>query len=90
MCLILYGENFILCNSLKFFPSRVDILDIYALKMTTNTVKPVLRGHLWEGQKVAASDRKPLNTGSLHYILVQGTQTWLLLKTSGSLMEVTT
>ena len=29
-----------------------------------NTVKPVLKGHPREGQKVAAEDRWPLNTGS--------------------------
>ena len=30
------------------------------------TVKPVLRGHLWDIEKVALSDRWPLKRGSIH------------------------
>jgi len=32
----------------------------------TCTVKPVLRGHLWDKEKVAFTDRWPLKRGSIH------------------------
>ena len=32
----------------------------------TNTVKPVLRGHLWGSKKLALQDRWPLKRGSIH------------------------
>jgi hypothetical protein len=33
-----------------------------------NTVKPVLRGHLWDKEKVGFYDRWPLKRGSNHMI----------------------
>jgi len=30
------------------------------------TVKPVLRGHLWDKEKVVFSDRRPLKRGLIH------------------------
>jgi hypothetical protein len=29
-------------------------------------VKPVLRGHFWDKEKVVLSDRRPLKRGSIH------------------------
>jgi hypothetical protein len=34
--------------------------------ITLNTVKPVLRGHLWDKENVALQDRWPLKRGSIH------------------------
>ena len=31
-----------------------------------NIVKPVLRGHLWDKEKVALQDIRPLKKGSFH------------------------
>jgi len=31
-----------------------------------HTVKPVLRGHLWDQEKVALYDRWPLKRGTIH------------------------
>jgi len=35
-------------------------------KITFKVVKPVLRGHLWDKDKVALWDRWPLKRGSIH------------------------
>ena len=34
--------------------------------ISDSTVKPVLRGHLWDKEKVALYDRWPLKWGSIH------------------------
>jgi len=34
--------------------------------MHWNTVKPVLRGHLWDKERVALYDRWPFKRGSVH------------------------
>ena len=57
-----------------------------------HTLKPILRGHPREGQKLAAyrTTGDPLIQVNLHYILVQGAQKMRLLKTGNPLIEVTT
>ena len=35
-------------------------------KKTCHTVKSVLRGHIWDKEKVALYDRWPLKRGSIH------------------------
>ena len=56
-----------------------------------NTVKPVFRGHSREGQKMAALDKWPLNSGSftLYFGSNDPVKMWLL-KTSDPVIEVTT
>jgi hypothetical protein len=45
----------------------------YSTNDNVYTVKPVLRGHLWDKEKVALWDRWPLNRGSIHMKL---SMTW--------------
>ena len=45
--------------------SLVEHLNKYVMIIT---VKPVLRGHLWDKEKVALKDRWPLKRGSIHMI----------------------
>jgi hypothetical protein len=45
---------------LYLYESKIDIFYI------TCTVKPVLRGHLWNKEKVVFQDRLPLKRGSIH------------------------
>ena len=32
----------------------------------STTIRPVLRGHFWDQEKVASQDRRPLKKGSIH------------------------
>ena len=41
-----------------------------------NTVKPVLKGHLWDKEKVALKDRWPLKRGSIHMKFSMNSMTW--------------
>ena len=55
------------------------------------TVKPVLRGHLWDKGKVVFSDRWHLKRGSIHMIFfMTGQDKIWSFNTSDCLIDVTT
>jgi len=53
---------------------------IFTLLLKQYTVKPVLRGHLWDKEKMVFQDRWPRKRGSIH----------MKINTGDCVMEVTT
>ena len=64
--------------------------ELLPLKVYPYTVKPVLRGHLREGQNWLLKTGDHLIQVHLHFILFQGIQKKWLVKTGDPLIEVPT
>ena len=45
---------------------HVNVISIIIIANYLITVKPVLRGHLWDKKKVVFNDRWPLKRGAIH------------------------
>ena len=56
-------ENTFLPSTMDWLPNPVPKV---CLDWKSNIVKPVLRGHLWDKEKVALYDRWPLKRASIH------------------------
>jgi hypothetical protein len=50
----------------QYLKIEYKIITFIDLIWKASTVKPVLRGHLWDKEKVALQDRWPFNRGSIH------------------------